>query len=314
MNTLTVDGGAGSSEELRAIRAKMAAADRAAREHWYDPDFRREVAADLTTTVYEGFQHENLLAYMATVENVDLGDRIFMEEVRGLEVFWVSMGGQIDQSSITEDIWELPRDYVGFHVSELEEKMESGFSRTSSNIVTLAIQQMDAAINARLLRLYQAAIPDAGSPYFITAAGLSLASLNTAIAEVQDSSRSDIVSIVGRATMTNQIINELADLNGFTPTTNEQILRTGLLGVYRGANVVRLKNFRDANGVSYVPANEMYVVGADAAKVGFWGGLRAQEWSEQGGFYWHYMGRRTAGFGLRKPEYVRRIIDSSITP
>jgi hypothetical protein len=188
------------------------------------------------------------------------------------------MGGQIDQSSITEDIWEMPRDYVGFHVSELEEKLESGFSRASANIVSLAIEQMDAAINARLLRLFQAAIPDNTSPYYITAAGLSLASLNTAIAEVQDESRSDIVSIIGRSTMTGQIIDELADLNGFTPETNEEMLRNGRLGVYRGANIIRLRNFRNAAGVSMFPANELYVVGTDAAKVGFWGGLRAQEW------------------------------------
>lgn len=314
MNTLTVNGGAGSSEELRAIRAKMVAADAAARTNWNDPLWRREMAADITSTVYEGFMHENLLAYMATVENVEPGDRIFMEEVRGLEVFWVSMGGQIDQSSITEDIWEMPRDYVGFHVTELEEKMESGFSRASANIVSMAIEQIDAAINARLLRLYQAAIPDISSPYYITAAGLSLASLNTAIAEVQDESRSDIVSIIGRSTMTGQIIDELADLNGYTPETNEQILRTGLMGVYRGANIIRLKNFRNAAGISMFPANELFVVGADAAKVGFWGGLRAQEWSEQGGFYWHYLGRRTAGFAVRKPEHIRRIVDTAITP
>lgn len=313
MNTLTVNGGA-RSEEMRAIRAKMAAADAAAREHWHEPAWRHEMAADLTSTVYEGFAHENLLSFMATVENVDPGDRIFMEEVRGLEVFWVSMGGQIDQSSITEDIWEMPKDYVGFHVSELEEKMESGFSRASAQIISLAIEQIDAAINARLLRLYMAAIPDITSPYYITAAGLSLASLNTAIAEVQDESRSDIVSIIGRATMTGQIIDELADLNGFTPETNEDMLRNGRLGVYRGANIIRLKNFRNANGVSLFPANELYVVGIDAAKVGFWGGLRAQEWSEQGGFYWHYMGRRTAGFAVRKPEHVRRVVDTSITP
>jgi hypothetical protein len=314
VNTLTVNGGTGSSEELRSIRTKMAAADAAARQYWNDPTWRREMAANITTTVYEGFQHENLLRYMATVENVEMGDRIFMEEVRGLEVFWVSMGGQIDQSSITEDIWELPRDYVGFHVTELEEKLESGFSRTSANIVSLAIEQMDAAINARLLRLFQAAIPDGSSPYYIAAAGLSLAALNTSIAEVQDESRSDVVSIIGRSTMTGQIIDELADLNGFTPETNEDMLRNGRLGLYRGANIIRLRNFRNAVGASYVPANELYVVGIDAAKVGFWGGLRAQEWSEQGGFYWHYMGRRTAGFAVRKPEHVRRIVDTSITP
>jgi hypothetical protein len=114
--------------------------------------------------------------------------------------------------------------------------------------------------------------------------------------------------------MVNQIITELGDLNGFYPQTNEEMLRQGVLGTYRGANIVKLKNYRDANRAAYIPANEMFVVGTDAAKVGFWGGLVSQEWSEQGGWYWHYMGRRMAGFALRKPEWARRIVDTSITP
>lgn len=317
MNTLTIDSLPGTGinpDDRAAVRAKIAKADAEAAEFWHDDGWRREMAAAMTTTVMEGFAHENLLSLMAEVEVASsLADRIVVEEVRGLTVYWISLGGQIDQSRMTEERWELQRDYVGFHVSELEEKMESGFSRSSSNIISGAIEQMDAAFSTRLLRLYQAGIPDNTSPYYISGAGLSLPALNTAITEVQDMSMSDTITLAGRATMVNQIMDEISTSSWFVPETNEEIRRTGRLGTYRGANILRLKNFRDGRGVSRIPANEMWVLGVDAAKVGIWGGLRAQEWSEQGGFYWHYLARRTAGFALVRPQNVRRIIDTAIS-
>lgn len=310
MNTIIVPGTAGSeqAEALRKITAKVNAD---AEANWHNPEWRRAFAQTFTTTIMEGFTHENILNYLAEVETVGIGDRITVEEVKGLEVFWVSNGGQIDVSRITSEVWELPRDFIGFHVYELNQKMRTNFSRAASQITSLAIGQIDAAINSRLLRLYQAVIDNA-SPYYIGGAGLSLSALNTAITEVQDISKSDVVTIVGRGTMTAQIMDQLAELNGFTPETNETVLRTGRIGTYRGANIVRLPNHRDANGASFVPANELYVAARDAAKVGFWGGLETQEWSEQGGWYWHAMGVRTAGFTVHKPEHVRRIVDTSM--
>jgi hypothetical protein len=288
----------------------MAALDAEARENWYDPEWRAAQAAIMSTQIYEGFAHETILPLLAEVETVGLGDRITIEEVRGLEVFWVAVGGQIDASVLTEKVWELRRDTVGYHVYELSENMQSGFARNAAQLVNLAITQMDAAINKRLFGLYQAAIPSIASPYYITGAGLSLPALDTAITEVQDESLDDKVTIVGRRTMTNQIITELRDQNGFTPATNEQLLQ-GILGSYMGAEIVALKNYKDALGRAYIPGNELIVCSSNAAKVGFWGGLTTQEWDEQGGSYWHAYGRRSVGMALRKAAWVRRIVDTS---
>lgn len=314
MNTNTINGStaAGAGEEAQ-VRAAMAALDAEAAEYWWDRDWRAVQAATIARTIYEGFAHENLLNLMADVKNVALGDRIMVEEVRGLEVFWISTGGQIDESTITDKSWELRRDRIGYHVTELNEKMESGFARASAQLVNLAISQMDAAINKRLFGLYQAAIPGSSSPYYISGAGLSLPALQTAISEVADESLDGRVAIIGRRVMTDQIIRELQDQNGFLPATNEQMLQ-GILGSYWGAPIITLKNYRDARGRPFIPGNEMIVTAPDAATVGFWGGLRSQEWSEQGGFYWHNFGYRNVGMALSKKSWVRRIVDTSRNP
>ena len=53
------------------------------------------------------------------------------------------------------------------------------------------------------------------------------------------------MTILGRTTMTDQIVDALmgtgGNTAGFFPETNETLLRQGVLGVYRGARIITLK-------------------------------------------------------------------------
>ncbi len=98
------------------------------------------------------------------------------------------------------------------------------------------------------------------------------------------------IVIVGRRTMVDQIIDELVAGNyaAFLPETNEALLQRGVLGRYRGARIVSLRNYKDDEDSPFFPANELFVVGRDASKFAFWGGLLSKEWSDHE-WYWHYV-------------------------
>jgi hypothetical protein len=83
------------------------------------------------------------------------------------------------------------------------------------------------------------------------------------------------------------------------------------LGVYRGARIVTLKNYRDDADMPFFPANEMWVVGRDASKFAFFGGLLSKEYTEEDNWYWHYLARRDFGGVVYRPNRMRRIIDTS---
>ncbi len=302
-----------SADERRALLDKIEAARVDARDNWDDPAWHKEMAREMTEVLYEGFQHESLLDLMAEVETVGEGDRITIKEVRGLRVHWISRGGSIDQSTIDAEEAELVEDFVGFHVSENEDKMRANFPENQAAMVDLAIQQMDAEINLRLLRLYQAAIPDATHDSYVTSAGVDLDTLNSAIRGVSDETLLEYPVIVGRASMIDQVFDEVQSLGLLAPETNEDLIRLGVIGRYKGCRLIRLRNFKDRNKNSFFPQNELYILGRDAAKFGFWGGLTAKEWIEEGGYYWHYMGRRSAGGAVHRPERARRYVDSSLT-
>jgi hypothetical protein len=310
VNQNTIDALGRTSQERAEAAAVAKAADEEAARNWGELAWHKEMADVLTQTIYEGFRHENLLSLLTTVETVAETDRITIEEVKGLRVFWVSLGGHIEQSTMQRSVFELQKDIAGFHVSENEDKMRVGFARTSNDIVNMAIQRMDSAMNAKLIRIFQQALPET-SPFYASAPGVSLTQLDTMIDEVMEESEDEFPAIVGLSGMVNQVQSQLREEGGFLPETNEQIIRTGVIGVYRGCRLIRLRNFKDELGRSFFPRNELYVAGRDASKFGFWGGLRTKEWIEQGGWYWHLMGRRLAGGALYRPERVRRFVDTS---
>lgn len=175
-----------TDEERAELRAQVALVNKDAAENWDDPAWRREMAQQLTETIYEGFQHENLLSLIANTENAPFDGRVFVKEVRGLRAFWVARGGYIEASELKAQVMELPRDTIGFHVFEFEDKLRTNFSETQTTLVDLGIQRLDAEVNLRVLRLFQAAVPS-GSDYYISASGVSLDSLNTALREVATS-------------------------------------------------------------------------------------------------------------------------------
>lgn len=308
INPLTV-----SEEDRLKIREMKEEANRIAAENWDDPQWRREMAADLTEEIYRGFQHENLLSLYANVENLGFTDRSFVKEVRGLRAFWVSRGGYIEASDMRADVMEIPRDTIGFHVYEFEDKLRTNFAETQQSLVRLAGQRMDAEVNLRVFSLFQEAVPSS-SDYYDQGAGLSLASLNAALRRVRDESVDGTVSIIGRATMTDQIVDGLVNNNSypaFLPETNEQLLSRGVLGVYRGARVITLKNYDDDTRRPFFPANELWVVGRDASKFAFFGGLLSKEYVEDDNWYWHYLARRDFGGVVHRPERLHRIVDTS---
>lgn len=280
-----------------------------ARANWGDPEWRREMAAVLTQSILEGFQFETFYDQIIDVDRLGFDDRAILEEETGLEVFFIAKGGHIEASAMVSEALELPRDTLGFHVYEFEDKMESNFAKNAATLRNLAVRRLDAGVNQQIRALVEAAI-DGASPYYISGAGLSQSALNQAIREVRDESESGVVSIMGRSPMVDQI----TDFPGFADEALEEIRLRGRLGVYHGASVIAAKNFKDENGDSYIPANELFVIAQDAGMFAMYGGLKSKEYVEQDNWYWHYVGRQDFGGVVHRPERIRRIVDTGITP
>lgn len=304
---IMVDSFGRSQEENKARLAIMEAANEEARDSWNDPKWRSDFAADLTESILLGFQYETLVDRWIETETVDFNGRIFVREAHGLKAFYMARGGYIEASELVSEMSEVPRDMLGVHVWEFEDKFLNNFGDSAQTLRDLSIQRMDAEINRRVHTVLAEAIPP-GSPYYVVTPGLSKPAVDAAIRACRDATRSGEVVIVGRPTMVDQIM----DFEGYSNETREEIRLKGFLGVYRGVSVISLKNYKDEDGVAYLPANEMWVMAKDTGKFGFFGGLKSKEFMELDNWYWHYLARRDTGVLVHHPERARRLVDSSV--
>jgi hypothetical protein len=302
-----VDSFGRTREENRERAEIMEAANEEARQNWDDPQYRRDFAADLTESILLGFEYETLIDRWIDTERTDFNGRIFIREAGGLKAFYMARGGYIEASELTAEISEVPRDMLGVHVWEFEDKFINSFSESAEQLRDLSIRRMDAEINRRVHTVLKEAVP-AGSPYYVATPGLSKPAVDAAIAAVRDASTSGEVVLVGRPTMVDQIM----DFDGFGNETKEEIRQKGVLGVYRGVNVVSLRNYKDEEGQPYIPGNEMWIMTRDTGKFAFYGGLKSKEFNELDNWYWHYLARRDTGVLVHHPERARRLVDTSI--
>ena len=306
------------ADDLAAYERAKAALTKEAQENWENEAWHREQAAILSEKFDYGFQFENLFPTYFEVRNVGEFDTLTITERRGLNVFWTARGGYIDETQLKTERFDVPRDTIGFHVSEFEDKLRANYAETIEQLADLALQRLDAEVNRRMFQMLQTAIPSS-SPYYVNATtGMTKEDLDTAVREVNDQIRPNNgtmppVTILGRATMIDKISDVVTDAAAlFDPEATAEIRRMGRLGVYRGANVVRIQNYTDENDVSYIPDNELWVFGGTVGVFAKYGGMITKRWNENTVDYTHYRGRMDCGGVVYAPQRARRIVDGSV--
>lgn len=298
-----------TSDEAAEYDALIKAVNEEARANWDDRAWRQEKAADIRTQIQYNFESQSLFRQYITFRNLGFEDRRIIRQTRGLKAFWMARGGYIEESQLRTSEFELPRDMIGFHVSEQEDKLRINFAETAAELVRLGTLRLESELNRRLIQLLQAAVPS-GSPFYVSGAGLSQAAVNAALSGVADmgGGQSGPITLLGRNTMTGQI----TDFTGYGNETQEEIRRAGRLGVYRGAAIQTVTNYLDDDNVAYLPGNELWVLAGTCGEFATFGDLLFKESTEDRNWYWHYIARRDVGGMIYAPWQVRRIVDTSI--
>lgn len=81
------------------------------------------------------------------------------------------------------------------------------------------------------------------------------------------------VTVVG----THQSLAPILDFAGHTPAMLEEIQRTGNLGLYRGAQLVKLEQFLDADDLPVIKQDRIFVITRKVGKIDDFGPMRSRE-------------------------------------
>ena len=301
-------GGLSREQQEEYERIKAALNDEA-KENWENDAWQREQAALLASQLDYGFTFENLFGTYFLVRNVGEFEKVYLRERTGLKVFYTHRGGYIEESQLRSEDWELPRDTLGFHISEFEDKLRANFAESIEAIAELGRARLEAEVNRRMFNLLQEAVPSS-SPYYVNAAGTGLtkAVLDTALREVADAVKPNgmgpvPITIFGRAAA----VDAISDFEGYADEAKEEIRLRGRLGSYKAANIVRVTNYTDENGVPYIPDDEVWVFGGTVGLFAMYGEMRTRRWVENTVDYVHYRARKDIGGLIHHAEQSRRV-------
>lgn len=302
-----------SQEEQDKFYEAAEALNAEAADKWEDPTWQREQARLIAEKLDWGFKSDAVYNQFFPTKHVRKDEQIVLKERRGLKVFWTHRAGEIDESQLRQDIYELGKDTLGWHVREFEDNVESNYAETIADLIPLARTLEQTEVTRRIFNVLQAAVP-LGSAHYIDATSTGSTTLEkavrSAITGIQDtpvpSNRtllSGQVSIVGRRSAVANIL----DFDSFNDKTKDDIARTGVLGTYFGAKIVTIDNYADEDGLAFLPDDELWVIGGGVGLFGSYGGSKVSNWVENKVAYRHYQSRRDVGVAVTHPEVTRRI-------
>lgn len=208
---------------------------------------------------------------------------IKFKNVVGFEARAVTSGGYKEAVRVDNEIvsYPVPRRYDHVTLEFLKEDLELG---TYDDIAAIREGIAEALLRKKINAVWAACSGaiTSGDSNFISLAGGSLTedALNTAIDTV-DAYGGGVYSIIGHPTK----VNAIASFTNFQSIMPEQLKldywRSGFIGLYRGANVIKLPNVTDDKyGLAPTDANSVYVLGAGLGEIAQIRGLRADTWDD----------------------------------
>jgi hypothetical protein len=254
-----------------------------------------ELAYDLLNDAWSDAMAVDIVPKIIDVKTVGLGDVDYVDEdLRGMRAYFQGKGGQILSDVIRYERAQMPREEMATAIDLHRDEIALDFWGSFQKLQTQANEKMGQLPTFRLVELLQAGITAGQTFGTFPAATLSANNIDPIIESVANRSKGN-VTIVGMRQATRQLANIGLQ---FGPDLQNQIFRTGQVGVYKGYPVVEVENFEDFAGNLVLPTNELWVVGQNAGRLTYFGAQAKVQQLQRPAFYVRWETARDAGMLL----------------
>lgn len=305
-NTLKAVAGEQDADKRQLL---MGRSNAALGEHFMrHPADMEEIAYDLLNNAWSDAMANDILPKIIEVKTVGLGDVDYVDEdLRGLRAYWQGKGGQILSDVLRYQRTQMPREEMATAIDLHRDEISLDFWGTFQKLQNQAQEKMGQLPTQRLVELVQAGITAGNTFGTFAAATLTPAQIDPIIEQVANRSKGN-VTIVGMRQATRQ----LAGIGlQFGPNIQEQVFRTGQVGVYKGYPVVEVENFEDFAGNLVLPTNELWIVGQNCGRLTYFGGQAKVQQLQRPAFYVRWETARDAGmllFGIGRGRLGRIVL------
>jgi hypothetical protein len=293
LNTLS----AVASEEDEAKKALlMEQSNRALGDHFMrHPMDMEELAFDLFNGAWKDAMEVDITPKVIDVKTVGLGETDFVDEdLRGLRAYWQGKGGRILSDVLRYERSQMPREEMATAIDLHRDEINLDFWGTFEKLQGQAQEKLGQLPAFRLIELIQAGITAGTTFGTFPAATLSAANIDPILEFVANRSKGNITILGAR-----QATRQLAGIGlQFGPNIQEQVFRTGQVGIYKGYPVVEVENFEDFAGNLVLPTNELFIVGQNAGRLTYYGAQAKVQQLPRPGFYVRWETAKDAGMLL----------------
>jgi hypothetical protein len=233
----------------------------------------QELAFDLLNLAWADAMNEDIVGRIIEVKTVGLGDPDYIDEdLRGMRAYWQGKGGQILSDVLRYERHQMPREEMVWAIDQHVDELALNFWGPIEKLRSQANEKLRQLPTTRLVELIQAAITS--GVYYGTFAATTLTGAQVRSVVEQVSAKSGgSATIIG----TELGVRYLSRVGlEYSDEARNQILHTGMIGVFEGWPVAQIENFEDFAGNFVLPNNELWIVGKKAGRLTYYGGVKGQ--------------------------------------
>jgi hypothetical protein len=227
----------------------------------------QELSFDLINLAWADAMSQDITAQLIEVKTIGLAETDYLDDdLRGMRAYWQGKGGQILSDILRYERSIMPREEIVTAIDGHQDQFATNFWGSFDKLRTQANEKVRQAPVQRLVELIRAAITGGAFYGTFAASTLTSAQLDSVIDQVfaRNGRASILASPMGARYLANVGLE-------YGDAAKESILRTGVLGTYKGSTVVQVENFEDFAGTFVLPNNELWIVGAKAGRLTYYG-------------------------------------------
>lgn len=252
-----------SSNDPKMVEASKLIAKMATTEKGRD-----ELAEIVKVALEDSYNKFDIIPLLFDTKHFNLGDKpMFKTHKKGIRAYWTAPNSYVPKSQNYETEIFMQFESLGVRPECLLSDLKTGRVDSFGALISDARDAMETAIYQKIYELLAQTYNVTGS-----ASGSQASVSNTLTKTVLDNAINQVRKKVGGAPTIigdYDLCSQIEGFDGFSYIALEEIRNTGILGKYKGCNIVYLPEILDpVTQKSIVPTNKLFVVGR---KIGVYG-------------------------------------------
>ncbi|AZU99052.1 hypothetical protein pW4_32 [Bacillus phage pW4] len=260
---------------------------------------REELASLVTENLEAEMKAYDLRPLLFETKQRELLETVEYKRKGKFRAFRITRGGYVPKSQNFQDVVKASPEEFAVRPSCHLHQIRTGRISSVDELRTGAAEALLTEYNRYLFESLNTAVNATDNPknVFTVSKEVSKEVLDAAIASA---AKHGHVSIVG----TYQSLLPITNFTGYTDTQKDEIMRTGKIGVYRGANLVELTEYDDADGLPVVKDDTIFLVVRKAGYIDDFGEMGNEEITDKEHSEFSILIRKEWGFTILYPEYL----------